>query len=117
MELREFVSEALKQLIDGVVTAQEYASSKGAFINPEGLQYATVSGNLHIAHDSVHTEIPQIIEFDVAVTISEGGEAKAGIGVFAGPIGIGTQATTTDGNIVANKIKFSVPILLPQQRK
>jgi hypothetical protein len=56
--------------------------------------------------------IPQIIDFDIAITISEGGEAKAAIGVLS----FGTHATTQDVNTVANKIQFSIPVLMPEQR-
>ena len=34
MQLDEFISETLKQVIDGVATAQKYAGSKCASINP-----------------------------------------------------------------------------------
>jgi len=117
MELKEFVAESLKQLVDGVVTAQEYAKDKGASINPQGLKYGFKSGVLEVADDSVYTRIPQPIEFDIAITVSEGGETKAGIGVFAGALGLGTQAKMQDANIVANRIKFSVIILFPEQKK
>ena len=115
MDLRQFVTESLKQLIDGIVAAQEYAQDKGASINPSGLKVGFQSGQLEVHHNSVHTEIPQIIEFDVAVTVSEGGEAKAGVGVFA-VVGLGTQATMQDTNTTANRIKFSVPVMFPQQK-
>ena len=39
MELKEFIAESLKQIIDGIVDAQTYAKEKHATINPEGLYY------------------------------------------------------------------------------
>ena len=114
MELKEFIAESLKQLVDGVGTAQEYAKDKGASINPAGLKYGFQSGKLEVAHDSVHSEIPRIVEFDIAITVSESGEAKAGLAVFAG-IGVGTHATMQDTNIIVNRMKFDVPVLLPKQ--
>jgi hypothetical protein len=41
VNLSKFVSESLKQIIDGIVTAQEYANSKGALINPYDYAIAT----------------------------------------------------------------------------
>jgi hypothetical protein len=35
MELKDFIADTLKQLIDGVLDAQEYAKEKRAVINPE----------------------------------------------------------------------------------
>jgi hypothetical protein len=39
MELKEFISESLKQIIDGIIDAQTYAKDKHATINPEGVKY------------------------------------------------------------------------------
>jgi hypothetical protein len=36
--------------------------------------------------------MPQIIDFDIVVSVTKGGEIKAGIGVFGGALGLGTQA-------------------------
>ena len=35
LQLRDFVTETIKHVIDGVVTAQEYAKSKNAVVNPQ----------------------------------------------------------------------------------
>ena len=37
MELREFVAETLKQVVDGIAGAQAYTSQKGATVNPKGM--------------------------------------------------------------------------------
>jgi hypothetical protein len=42
-------------------------------------------------------------------------ETKAGLGVFTGAINLGTQAKIEDGNYIANRIRFSLPILFPEQ--
>lgn len=60
--------------------------------------------------------VPQIIEFDLAVSATEGTEAKAGIGIFAGAIGLGTQAKLDDNNVTVSRIKFSIPLLYPEQK-
>jgi len=113
MELGEFVKESIKQLIDGITDAQKYAEEKGASINPMGLVRVDKQ-NLIIAR-GIQPQIPQVIDFDIVVSITEGGEVKAGIGVFAGALGLGTQAKNEDSNMVANKIKFSIPVMFPQQ--
>ncbi len=116
MELRDFVAESLKQVVDGIVNAQEYSKKKGAFINPKDMVNTSNNG-LIVTHNlgSGQYPIPQVIEFDVAVTVSEGMEAKAGIGVFAGALGLGTQAKVADGNSSISRIKFSIPVLFPEQ--
>lgn len=117
MELKEFVSESIKQIIDGIVDAQSYAKSKGASINPKGMAYISPSvNNLFVPQDRGTPDKPvQIMEFDVAITVTQANEAKAGLAVFVGALGIGTQAKIEDGNTNANRIKFSVPFLFPDQ--
>jgi hypothetical protein len=117
MELKEFVSETIKQIIDGIVDSQEYAKGKGASINPQGLLYTSPQHQnlvVQTPHErSIH--IPQVIEYDVIVTVTEGGETKAGLGVFSGAINLGTSAKIEDGSVIANRVKFSVPVLFPEQ--
>jgi hypothetical protein len=118
MELKEFVSESLKQIIDGVIDAQTYAKSKGASINPSRMTYTNPSNNNPVViTDRGQVNKPvQIMEFDVAVTVTQAEEAKAGLGIFTGALGIGAQAKLEDGNVIANRIKFSVPFLFPEQQ-
>jgi len=53
------------------------------------------------------------IEFDVAVTVTEGAERKGGIGVAAGIFAIGGQGKTETQSGTVSRIKFSVPVMLP----
>lgn len=108
------------QIIDGVVDSQEYAQGKGAMVNPAGLFFreGLHGGHQSLEVDTIHQRenlIPQLVEFDIVVSVTEGGEVRAGIGVLGGVLGIGAQARNEDVNTVANRIKFSVPILFPQQ--
>lgn len=112
MELREFVAESLKQVIDGIAIAQVYAKEKGAQVSPATFYQ---NGNLVVGSPLGTGQSPDIIEFDVLVTISESGELKGGIGVFAGAVGLGANSKISDGNIQANRIKFSVPVSFPRQ--
>lgn len=98
MKLQDFVSETLKEIIDGVLAAQRYAASKNARINPGS---------------PVRRESQQHVEFDVAVTTTEGTETKGGIGVFVGPVGLGSQGRTDNTNSSVSRIKFSIKVELP----
>jgi len=57
LELRDFVAETIKQIIDGVATAQQYATSKKAIVNPRPLMH--------------HVPAPESISFDVAITAAK----------------------------------------------
>ncbi len=121
LELKDFVAETLKQLIEGIVTAQEFAKQHDAKINPRGLFHLTPDGDNYYVDRSVDRNpdaqppIPQFIEFDVAVTASGSGETKAAIGVFSAIIGAGTQAKIEEANLTVSRIRFSVPVQFPRQ--
>jgi hypothetical protein len=88
-------------------------------VNPSGLYRTTDSQNFTLQVDpnfaGGYQLIPQLLDFDVAITESSSGEMKGGIAVLTGVLGLGAQAKTTDLNSVANRIRFSVPVLFPQQ--
>jgi hypothetical protein len=109
MELRDFVAETIKQVIDGVVTAQKYATEKGSLVNPP-LDFADRGPQMW---DRATNQPVQSISFDVAVTAAEGSKTQGGIAVFTGAFGIGGKRQSDKSNETVNRIQFSVPIALP----
>jgi hypothetical protein len=109
MELHEFVTETLAQIVTGVSDAQERCKGTGARINPAsrhtGTGYRLMAGSGGASLDEV--------EFDIALTKTEGTAAKGGIGVLLGSVGIGGQAKSERSDRLANRIKFKVPLMLP----
>jgi len=99
LELRDFVAETIKQIIDGVATAQQYATSKKAIVNPK----------THV----MHLPAPQAISFDVAITAAKGAKTQGGVAVFAGAFGLGSKGQSERNNETVNRIQFSVPLWLP----
>jgi hypothetical protein len=113
MELREFISNTLTQLIDGITNAQEYAQSKGAIINPlEGFKsnFEKMSRTL----DSL--QLVHIIEFDVAVSVAENKQLKGGIGIVVPELSMGYQGKIDNQKSVISRVQFSIPIILPTQK-
>jgi hypothetical protein len=110
MELRDFVAETIKQVIDGVITAQEHAKAKGAHLNPQ-LSFRTDQGVQ--MWDRERAQPVQTISFDVAVTAAEGTKTQGGIAVFAGAFGLGSRGQSDSSNQTVNRIQFSVPLSLP----
>ena len=112
MKLKDFIAETLKEILDGVVEAQQHYSTKGASVNSPNIVYRTAEGSQILDR---HTgQLAQLIEFDVAVTATEGTGTKGGIGVFVGPIVLGSQGKTDTSNASVSRIKFSIPVLLPK---
>lgn len=106
MELHEFVRETLVQIINGIVEAQnnETVRNNNASIVPYGVS----SSDLKTANRE--------IEFDVVVTAQTESSTKAGLGIFVGGLGIGTQGKLGANDSLENRVKFSVPVLFPMQK-
>ena len=100
MELKQFVSESLSQIIEGIKTAQANSldsRKEGSYINPE----------IRGAND------PRIIEFDIAVSVTKDDSVTGGAGIFIGPVTLGTKAEAQASNSSISRIKFSVPTRFP----
>jgi hypothetical protein len=110
MQLQEFVSGALIQIVDGIRDAQGIGAKSGAIVAPH-----EVFGD---TKDLIHTEHGRPIHkvtFDVAVTSEEGKSSKGGIGVVVATIGFGTQGQADSRNTSVSRLNFSVPIVYPVQ--
>lgn len=112
MELKDFVALTLNQLVDGVKEAQKYAHSQGAKINPSLSQFSTTT-SVRLLDPATETII-QEVKFDISLTTQETANSKGGVGIFVGPIALGTQAGSGTSNQSVGKIQFSVPIVLPK---
>lgn len=106
MELHEFIRETLSQIVVGITEAQrcDVIIKSNAAIVPIG-QGLTDDDRLN-----------QAVQFDVAVTTELGSEAKGGIGVFVGPVTLGSAGRSEKNTDSRNRIQFSVPIYLPAQK-
>ena len=112
MELREFVSQALANVVQGVSDAQSALGKNGKYINPE---LSTAQGSLEDQGRlvSIQGQLVQTVEFDVAVTVTSGTGTKGGIGVVAGVFALGSQGQSTSENTAVSRLKFTVPVTLP----
>ena len=116
VELKEFISQALANVVQGVLDAQQVLGANGKYINPE---LSTQQGT-HEKHGklvSIQGQLVQTVEFDVAVTATEGTGTKGGIGVVAGIFALGSQGQSSEEVSAVSRIKFSVPITLPYGEK
>ncbi|MDH4201813.1 MAG: hypothetical protein OEV87_02860 [Phycisphaerae bacterium] len=95
MDLKEFVSETLREIVEGVKDAQGFASQNGAVVAP-------------------YNDYQKTVEYDVAVTVVEGTEAGAKAGISVWSIGAGGNVKTESTNTTVSRIRFSVAIELPQ---
>jgi hypothetical protein len=113
MELQEFVSETLKEIIAGVKEAQVYARDNGAVANPGTSRH--VPPGMYERGSSQDLSPIEKVEFDVAVTSTDASETQAGAGIFVAAFGIGVKDKSDTSNSSISRIRFSVPIVLPEQ--
>ena len=116
MKLDQFVSETLKQIIDGVVNAQKHAESQGALVNPITATVSSGGGNNTHIYDSNTGALIEKIEFDVHISVSQESSSTGG-GASVGEVTVATGLQTGEQNTSSNRIKFSVPMLLPTSGK
>ena len=117
MKLDEFISESIKQVIDGIENARDYAESKGSKISGENLAFiGAKNGTGIVFYNNQTQEIIEKIDFDIAVTAKEGDKSKGGLGLFVGAIGIGAQGQIESENSSISRIKFSIPLYLPKKK-
>ena len=112
MDLKEFISETIVQIVEGVEDARSKVKDKGVGVNP---QMATTHSHAGV-HGLLHYDGPtfaQVINFDVALTVLEGKGTKGGIGIFAAGIGLGSSGQSQSENSSVSRIKFSIPLVLP----
>ncbi len=111
MDLKEFVSETIVQIVSGVVDAQEQTKAIGGRVSPRLTGGET--------HGSKHGFLPaeggatQIVQFDVALTAKEGTGTKGGIGIVTGLVSLGSAGQSHEENASVSRVKFSVPLSLP----
>lgn len=119
MNLEEFIETSLKQIIGGVKKAQEATRlpgkhpSEADVINP-AVMYGADSAHKGKYFATVGRNLVHFVDFDVAVTTDSATEAKGGLSIKVVGIGVGGGGSTSDRDTVVSRIKFQVPIMLPQ---
>jgi hypothetical protein len=107
LELDEFVSQVLRQIVKGVKTAQGEVAGQGGKVNP-----AMDSGGPGPWDRPTQTPI-QDVRFDVAVSAAEGTKTKGGIGVVIATFALGSQGQSEANRSSLSRITFTVPVVLP----
>lgn len=110
MNLREFIGEALSEIIAGVADARAKAGEHGAVVGSDEL-YGSVR-EASILTDSKSRTV-SLVQFDIALANADSTDTKGGIGVFLGAVGLGSQGASHGESSSHSRIKFSVPVVLP----
>jgi hypothetical protein len=110
MNLSEFVTATLTQVIEGTKNAQQLTKELGGSVNPK-IETAKQHGKVEYTPG---LERVTFVSFDVALTAVEESEKSGGIGVVAGSIGLGGRKGSSESETSVSRVQFEVPITLPR---
>jgi len=107
----------LKMIIAGIKENQEYAASNSALVNPPSRKtgepkISQITDGMAVAGTD---QVLRDVEFDVAVTSTEGSAAKAGVGIFVAGLGLGMQGELDASSSSISRVEFSIPLAFPLQ--
>src|SRR2546423_6050458 len=113
MTVKEFVEDTLVQIVEGVQAAQMRIAKSGAAINRYGM--TMVSSQLDgRRYDPETREVEELVRFDIAVTVEGGTGTRGGVGVFLGPVALGSQGQSSNKDAQVSRVQFAVPIVYPE---
>lgn len=108
MDLENFVSSALVQIVKGVNQARHELKDTGALVNPSlSAKPATA-----VRHGRGWQQVREIA-FDVAVTVADERSGKGGAGITVFGAHLGADGELTRENSTASRVRFVVPLALP----
>ena len=108
MELKEFVTDVLQQINDGIIEAQK----AGVFVNPMGSIRQKDRADFRIDGTPCYGRTHNV-DFEVGLTNKEGsGGGKIGVS-FASIFSVDAEGGGKTSNSSVTRIRFSIPMLLP----
>lgn len=110
MDLKEFVSETLTQICEGVKDAQGRCESIGGLVNPMlDVKVCNAETYRHDGRDYPATGV----KFNVGLTESLSNEGKTGIGVFLGKMSVGHETKKDAQSQSVTSVEFTITIVPP----
>lgn len=107
MELKEFISDAITQICEGVKDAQERCDKLNAKVNPP------MNGDSITDSISMRYRKYSKVHFNITLQSFVDNNGKSGIGVLLASMSIGTAKESSQGSSSLTSVEFSVPIALP----
>jgi|LQAB01.1.fsa_nt_gi hypothetical protein len=102
MELKEFVSDSLVGIIDGIIDAQRRTTESGAVISSDEFDG---KGNVETKSHKVY--------FDIAVSLMEMSDKKGFFSISVLSINAGKQKDTVSSAENVSRIRFDIDVIFP----
>ena len=113
MQLDEFISETMIQIVNGVIKGHNAVYQIGARVNPS-LRGTNPQVSGFVPGVGTTGKGAHFIDFDIALIVAENQSGKAGVGIFAGSIGVGGTKESGSSDSSVSRIKFKLPLSLPE---
>ena len=110
MELKEFITQTLININQGIIDAQEQTKESGIVINPKNIKKR--DNNIYEVYNGYSAPI-QEIEFNIVVNVAEGKDSKIAVGAFTGMLSGGVSNTNQNNSSTQTTIKFNLPVQFP----
>lgn len=112
MEINEFIQETITQIVEGVAKTNETFSSQGAYIASKDVRGEDIvcrkEGNI--------IKSVVMVDFDIAVTVSQKDEKNKGIGASLKVASFGFDADFSkcgsNENQQTSRVRFKLPLVL-----
>lgn len=110
MNLKEFVSQSITEIVDGVRSCQDSIPRLTAHVNPIITREETGTRSDVIGPRAGHSVPLLFVEFDVAVVASKDESTKGGMGIFVAAFGVGATGESKNLDSQHSRIKFTIPV-------
>jgi hypothetical protein len=113
MDLQKFITESLVEIMNGLKEAQDGLKDSNARICPKINRAFETGTKTHLLGWSNKGQGISMIEYDIAVEVTNEGSGGGKISVAMGVINGGGFFGSKKGDKVASRIKFTVPVAYP----
>ena len=114
MELKEYITESLVQITEGINEAMKRLEGTGVIINPNASFYS--EGQFWIGknqHQGPVKRRVQMVEMNIVTSVTDATEGQGGAKINVGFFNLGGGVKDTGTEQSTNSIKFSIPICFP----
>jgi hypothetical protein len=110
MDIKDFVENSLIQIVEGVVNANTKLKEMGAKVSSKDIRPLRES----TTYNQVTNQVVNLVDFDLALTVSDKDSSGIGGGIKITSFTIGGQSQNESTKQTVSRIKFSIPLTLPQ---
>ena len=115
MDIKDFIKESLLQIVDGIKEPNTALEANGASIPTKGVAGEGVWCTLVKDKNNPHTRLAMRVDFDLAVTVTQSDNLKAGGGIsIASLVNAGTTCENSSQSESVSRIRYTIPLELPE---